>query len=929
MATSDASSSQNTVHRYANALRAMPIKVVYTLNDNIHQFFLARHQPIAVRVIQKPAPTRRQRQQAAKQIRAQRAALNSTPSSAKKSTPTRRSQTAAAAAVAAGAGDMKNEVINVDDSPIDDHLLDDLEEHVEYGFAPLKVCITAVWAASPDLAYDRSRDWSVYCLDPREQSHVYDSSSIGSVASKFSGVMTGMGLVSHALAEDERTLTPVSVAGKIIEDQGGEALEVILQMKPTMAPPPAMAAQFAGWQHPMMFGFPQHPGFFRPIPAFPQPPKAQNPRRTKSSNQAAATAAAAAVPGTSATASTPASVDATSPDASTPAPEPSQKSTELVRSSSIEPKPAPPTTTNHSRKKKGGNPFTQQPLARSSSPPTTELKVAKDVKATSAIDVFASLASRLNSIDGGVEPPPSNTAEGQLLDCMVAWLKTAAGSRLSEAIGITPAEIIEVPNSPATSLDTLLAPPEPTSSQLQSSSQPMPSSSQSSANVAPPKPANRSLSGGKGTSKPMNRSLSGPNAARKRALDDEEYGPNKTKRLKTGRTVSGSSQPSAPISFSQPLAPPDSPVNVKGKGIIALPSSSEILGIRFAPKRAYTLDLNQPTDEGTVKKKAVPEPETPRPRKKATNLDPSSDNLAPTSPFISRGDMDDSLFSEAGTPAVTRMFSPFKPLSRRPGSDDPVIDVARPSSPCERRVSTGTVKGVNAEPKAPVRMLGGRLASSSPPDVRTPQPRWNVDLPPSSPPPPSSPIVTDGTSSTPADPEEDAEGTDKTLTQLQAPSRDFLAVNESPSKVFARYFGQDSRSDTEDLTDALVSGPPSTYAPSTPTSEADDHFGLGALDFGSSSSFSLEDLGWPENEIFNAGSEIDADGEGLSEVEPPSDLDFDVGELLSWMQNNTGIPSTQDSNSSTASSNPNRPPPTTASLQEQDPLRELLGGCVV
>jgi hypothetical protein len=52
-----------------------------------------------------------------------------------------------------------------------------------------------------------------------------------SVASKFSGVMTGMGLVSHALQEDDRTLSPVSVTGKIIDDQGGEALEVILQMK--------------------------------------------------------------------------------------------------------------------------------------------------------------------------------------------------------------------------------------------------------------------------------------------------------------------------------------------------------------------------------------------------------------------------------------------------------------------------------------------------------------------------------------------------------------------------------------------------------------------------------------------------------------------------------------------------------------------------
>lgn len=51
------------------------------------------------------------------------------------------------------------------------------------------------------------------------------------VASKFSGVMTGMGLVSHALQEDDRTLSPVSVTGRIIDDQGGEALEVILQMK--------------------------------------------------------------------------------------------------------------------------------------------------------------------------------------------------------------------------------------------------------------------------------------------------------------------------------------------------------------------------------------------------------------------------------------------------------------------------------------------------------------------------------------------------------------------------------------------------------------------------------------------------------------------------------------------------------------------------
>lgn len=63
-----------------------------------------------------------------------------------------------------------------------------------------------------------------------EQSGGNVSSSDG-VASKFSGVMTGMGLVSHALQEDDRTLSPVSVTGRIIDDQGGEALEVILQMK--------------------------------------------------------------------------------------------------------------------------------------------------------------------------------------------------------------------------------------------------------------------------------------------------------------------------------------------------------------------------------------------------------------------------------------------------------------------------------------------------------------------------------------------------------------------------------------------------------------------------------------------------------------------------------------------------------------------------
>jgi hypothetical protein len=156
MASSGEMMSFNPVHKYTNSLRAMPstpstavtrlgchanqpqkfaVKVVYTLNENTHQFFLARHTPIAVRVIKKPEPPQRQRQQTTKQSRRQ-PVTTPIPVSARKGTPTRRSLAAAQA---------NNEVINLD-STIDDPL-EEGEEHVEYGFAPLKVCVSAVWAA--------------------------------------------------------------------------------------------------------------------------------------------------------------------------------------------------------------------------------------------------------------------------------------------------------------------------------------------------------------------------------------------------------------------------------------------------------------------------------------------------------------------------------------------------------------------------------------------------------------------------------------------------------------------------------------------------------------------------------------------------------------------------------------------------------------
>lgn len=65
----------------------------------------------------------------------------STPSSVTRSTPTRRSQ--------AGA-ESKGELINVDEMADEED-----PEDIEYGFAPLKVCVKAVWAARWAL-FDRS-----------------------------------------------------------------------------------------------------------------------------------------------------------------------------------------------------------------------------------------------------------------------------------------------------------------------------------------------------------------------------------------------------------------------------------------------------------------------------------------------------------------------------------------------------------------------------------------------------------------------------------------------------------------------------------------------------------------------------------------------------------------------------------------------------
>lgn len=719
-----------------------------------------------------------------------------------------------------------------------------------------------------------------------------------------------------------------------------------------------------------MYGYPQHPSFYRAAAAsmlaaqqrIPPPPPPAAPVRAKSST---------------ASASTPASSDAPTPElsAATPYTASSQETISTVRSSSVEP-----------TRKTIPKPFTQQPLTRGPPKPKKPPKPSRSTSATPA-DIFVSLATRLNSVDGGTEPPAPDTEEGQLLDCMVAWLKTAAGARLASEIGMgavtpaasqstegsTPAEAIEIPTSPPPAKASSSQPPATASSPatisqrypgLQSKSQPAASTSSSSQiksgrvvlgnkpNALPIKP--RVASGGKPGGKSMNRSVSGSHGTRKRALDDEDYGPNK-KRQKTGRSVSGASTGSS----SQPIlggAKSSSTVEtVRGKGVLEFPKTSDILGIKFAPQRAYNTNLdNSPEDESTVRKKHPPEPETPRPRTNANNR--SSTGFELTSPFVGgeADGADDSLFSEAGTPAVMRNLSPFRPMGRRRDADDRMSDGITPSSPCERRVTTGGAIRIPA-PQSPIRMLGqGSNRSPSSSEPRTPRPRWAADLPPSSPPPPSSPVATDS-SLTPVDPDDgdneaESHEEDKRLQEREeGPS-----VNESPSKFFARYFSFDRKTDDEDLATSLLetATEPGTGTVTPSEVESEAGYGMGfnfnlddlnienlegssrIVSFGSSSEFSLDDFGWSEGAAGNTqgdSSDGEQDAAGAS-----SDLDFDVNELWSWMQQNgasqlaaNAVNAVNAASKSTPAAQSGTDSSEGSALKEGDSLRSLLGGCVV
>ncbi|KAG8826047.1 hypothetical protein FRC19_009830 [Serendipita sp. 401] len=960
MATGDASKSQKSVQKFTDGLRAMPIKVVYTLNDNIQQFFLARHTPIAVRVLQRPQPSRRQRQKAAKQLKSQQQALGVTP---KKSSPTRRSQ--ANAEATADTVSPGSDIIEV---------VDDAEEPEEYGFAPLKVCLTAVWAASPDLAYDRSRDWSIYCLDPLEQAGVIQGNN-DSISNKFSGMMTGMGLVSHALNEDDRTLTPVSVTGKIIEDQGGEALEVILQLKATMAPTMA-SAPYGGWPpHPMMYGYPPPPfGSFMKQPPPPPPfPNSSSSQRSLGSRSKSVNPQSAATPVSTST-------DASTPTVSgaTPTADSTQDPT-YQRASSTGPPKVTATRTRREAAPPTKTAFTRAPV----NPKGKEKVPTSSRDGTPVLDVFTSLAMRLNSVDGGDEPPPPDTAEGQLLDCMVAWLKSASAPSHTGVMaapagmppfppkpmdGRTSATAIAIPKSPSTStlqLSSSQATSQAGSSRASSQQAPSLSKSQTSESIltaVAPK-ASRVVLGNRAnsvTTKPatnvnvtkagargLSRSLSAVQSSRKRSLDDEEYGVTKSKRLKTNRAPPGGptnfAQPTSSTIIAKPVVAVD-PSDIRGP--LQFPSSSEILGIKFATKKAYTTNLDKPpSDEPVIAKKGAPDPETPRPKKRISMTGQGYQTLALTSPFVGGNIGDESLFSEAGTPAVARNFSPFKPLGRKSaGRDDASLHVPEPSSPCERRAILGSSKGKGAVSEGSAISSRRHISRTpSPSTTRTPKPDWRIDLPPSSPPPPSSPNATESTSSTPADADDEEDGESSSA----QPPPTTTNVSESPSKFFARYFGMGNNLEGGDFTATLFDTSKRTNGATTPSeATSDGEYGTGfsfsdlqsvgtELDFESSSSFTIDDLGWSDGGMMSGpGESSEGEFDDATTTGAASDLDFDVGELLSWVQTSSAANS-EDTTAENGAVDPLLTQSETsagsddANSSSQDPLRALLGGCVV
>ena len=81
--------------------------------------------------------------------------------------------------------------------------------------------------ASPEISADPSRDYSVYVMDPLEESYAHGATA----KQPQPGVAVGMGLLRWRLGEPESE-EPISATGRIRPDkQAGEAVEVVIALQ--------------------------------------------------------------------------------------------------------------------------------------------------------------------------------------------------------------------------------------------------------------------------------------------------------------------------------------------------------------------------------------------------------------------------------------------------------------------------------------------------------------------------------------------------------------------------------------------------------------------------------------------------------------------------------------------------------------------------